>query len=171
MLRLLSLDQKMEFVVFDTDPFLTSLHELVHEPESDLERKIKRKRRSQHDEPRHVTIATPVDVKEKKDAYLFIADVPGLQKIDIEVQIENENILTMRGKRKLDETVNDKEEDTKFVRMERSPVNLFRKFTLPSDANADAITANCVDGVLTVTVPKIPPPEPAKPKAVKIAVD
>lgn len=71
--------------MFDTDPFLTSLHQLVHEPESDLERKIKRKRRSQHDEPRHVTIATPVDVKEKKDAYLFIADVPGLQKTDIEV--------------------------------------------------------------------------------------
>lgn len=89
----------------------------------------------------------------------------------LQVQIENENILTMRGKRKLDEIVNDKEEDTKFVRMERSPVKLFRKFTLPSDANADAITANCVDGVLMVTVPKIPPPEPAKPKTVKIAVD
>nr|AAD09185.1 cytosolic II small heat shock protein HSP18.3II [Funaria hygrometrica] len=161
----------MDFVVFDTDPFLTTLHQLVHEPGSDLERKIKRQRRNHHDEPRHVTIATPVDVKEIKDAYLFVADVPGLQKTDIEVQVENENVLTMRGKRKLDEKVNEKEEDTKFIRMERSPVKLLRKFTLPSDANADAITANCVDGVLTVTVPKIPPPEPAKSKTVQIAVD
>jgi len=81
----------MDYVLLDTDPFLTTLHQLVHhphpDPESDLERKIKRQRRESrdHEERRHVTIATPVDVKENKDAYLFIADVPGLRKSDIEV--------------------------------------------------------------------------------------
>ena len=77
----------MDFLVLDTDPLLTTLHQLVHHPESEFERKVKRQRRDRrdHDEPRHVTIATPVDVKDSKNAYLFIADVPGLRKNDIEV--------------------------------------------------------------------------------------
>lgn len=79
-------------------------------------------------------------------------------------------MLTMRGKRKLDVKEEKAEECTKFIRLERSPVKLMRKFTLPSDAKADGITAACVDGVLTVTVPKLPPPEPEKPKTMQIAV-
>jgi HSP20 family protein len=115
-----------------------------------------------------VTIATPVDVKDIGEAYLFIADVPGLQRSDIEVLVENDNVLTIRGKRKVDE---EKAGDsTKFIRMERSPVKLMRKFNLPSDAKADGITAACVDGVLTVTVPKTPPPEPENPKTIQISV-
>lgn len=88
----------------------------------------------------------------------------------VQVLIENENVLTMRVKRKSDEEEEDGVDDTKYIRMERSPVKLMRKFTLPSDAKADSITANCVDGVLTVTVPKVPPPEPEKPKTIQIAV-
>ena len=88
----------------------------------------------------------------------------------LQVLVENDNVLTMRGKRKLDEDEEKTEEDTKFIRMERSPVKLIRKFTLPSDAKVDGITAACADGVLTVTVPKLPPPEPEKPKTVQIAV-
>ena len=78
----------MDFFVVDTDPLMTTLHQLVHHPEDEFERKVKRQRRDHrrdHDEARHVTIATPVDVKENADAYLFIADVPGLRKKDIEV--------------------------------------------------------------------------------------
>jgi HSP20 family protein len=166
----------MDLFMLDTDPLITTLHQLVHHPnphpDSDLPRKVKRQRRESRDNeerPRHVTIATPVDVKDTKDAYLFLADVPGLRKSDIEVLIENENVLTMRGKRKSDGK-EDGVDDTKYIRMERSPVKLMRKFTLPSDAKADGITANCVDGVLTVTVPKVPPPEPEKPKTIQIAV-
>jgi len=166
----------MDFVVLDTDPFLTTLHQLVHHPhpnpESDLERKIKRQRRESrdHEERRHVTIATPVDVKDNEDAYLFIADVPGLRKSDIEVLVENDNVLTMRGKRKVDEKEEKAGDSSKFIRMERSPVKLMRKFNLPSDAKTDGITAACVDGVLTVTVPRTPPPEPEKPKTIQISV-
>lgn len=81
----------MDFFALDTDPLMSTLHQLVQHPnphpESDYERKIKRQRRESrdHEERRHVTIATPVDVKDNKDAYLFIADVPGLRKSDIEV--------------------------------------------------------------------------------------
>jgi len=91
--------------------------------------------------------------------------------IDIlQVLVENDNVLTMRGKRKVDDKEENAGNDTKFVRMERNPVKLMRKFTLPSDAKADGITAVCLDGVLTVTVPKLPPPEPEKPKTIQISV-
>ncbi|RVW52447.1 17.2 kDa class II heat shock protein [Vitis vinifera] len=45
-----------------------------------------------------------------------------------------------------------------------------RKFVLPENANTDKISAVCQDGVLTVTVEKLPPPEPKKPKTVEEAL-
>ncbi|KAF5810303.1 17.9 kDa class II heat shock protein [Helianthus annuus] len=47
-----------------------------------------------------------------------------------------------------------------------------RKFPLPENANAntDKISAVCQDGVLTVTVEKLPPPEPKKPKTIQVQV-
>ncbi|RVX17417.1 17.2 kDa class II heat shock protein [Vitis vinifera] len=43
-----------------------------------------------------------------------------------------------------------------------------RKFALPENANTDKISAVCQDGVLTVTVEKLPPPEPKKPKTIEV---
>ncbi|XP_073388235.1 17.3 kDa class II heat shock protein-like [Physcomitrium patens] len=79
------------------------------------------------------------------------------------LQVENENVLTMRGKRKSDweaEDAQNAEGDVKFIRLELRPVKLMRKFTLPAVAKVDAISAACVDGVLTVTVSKLPPAKP-----------
>ncbi|KAF5823170.1 putative small heat shock protein HSP20 [Helianthus annuus] len=45
-----------------------------------------------------------------------------------------------------------------------------RKFPLPENANTDKISAVCQDGVLTVTVEKLPPPEPKKPKTIQVQV-
>lgn len=47
---------------------------------------------------------------------------------------------------------------------------LMRKFVLPENANTEAISAVCQDGVLTVTVEKLPPPEPKKPKTIEVKV-
>eukprot|EP01018_Ginkgo_biloba_P035493 Gb_20986 [translate_table: standard] len=110
---------------------------------------------------------TAVDIKENFKAYTFVADMPGLKGSDVKVQIEDDNVLTIRGKRKREEV----EEDTKYIRLERKPAKYLRKFVLPSDANLDSISAVCQDGVLTVTVPKLPPPEPEKPKTVVIPVN
>ncbi|KAL0297190.1 UNVERIFIED_CONTAM: class II heat shock protein [Sesamum radiatum] len=54
--------------------------------------------------------------------------------------------------------------------MERRVGKFMRKFALPEDANTDKITAVCEDGVLTVTVEKVPPPEPKKPKRIEVKV-
>jgi HSP20 family protein len=45
-----------------------------------------------------------------------------------------------------------------------------RKFVLPDNADVDKVAAVCRDGVLTVTVEKLPPPEPKKPKTIEIKV-
>uniref|UniRef100_A0A0D6QU34 SHSP domain-containing protein n=1 Tax=Araucaria cunninghamii TaxID=56994 RepID=A0A0D6QU34_ARACU len=109
--------------------------------------------------------STPVDVKEYPNSYAFIVDMPGLKPTDIKVQVEDEDVLVINGERKREE-----ETDVKYIRMERRLGKFMRKFKLPADAKQDAISATCQDGVLTVTIPKLPPPEPKKPKTIAVSV-
>ncbi|KAI9192034.1 hypothetical protein LWI28_017305 [Acer negundo] len=110
--------------------------------------------------------ATPADVKEYPNSYVFVIDMPGLKSGDIKVQVEDDNVLTISGERKRDE----EKEGAKYVRMERRVGKFMRKFVLPENANTDSISAVCQDGVLTVTVEKLPPPEPKKPKTVEVKI-
>ena len=110
--------------------------------------------------------ATPADVKEYPNSYVFIVDMPGLKSGDIKVQVEDDNVLVVSGERKREE----EKEGARYVRMERRVGKFMRKFVLPENANTDAISAVCRDGVLTVTVHKLPPPEPKKPKVVEVKI-
>ncbi|PWA59927.1 cytosolic class II low molecular weight heat shock protein [Artemisia annua] len=101
--------------------------------------------------------ATPADVKEYPNAYVFIVDMPGLKSGGIKVQVEDDNVL-------------EEKEGVKHVRMERRIGKFMRKFSLPENANIEKISAVCQDGVLTVTVEKLPPPEPKKPKLIQVQV-
>ncbi|GAB4854510.1 hypothetical protein Ancab_023092 [Ancistrocladus abbreviatus] len=107
--------------------------------------------------------STPADVKEYPNSYQFIVDMPGLKSREIKVQVEDDNVLMISGERKRDE----EKEGVKYVRMERRVGNFLRKFVLPENASTEAITAVCQDGVLTVTVEKLPPPESKKPKTIQ----
>uniref|UniRef100_A0A2N9HA87 SHSP domain-containing protein n=2 Tax=fabids TaxID=91835 RepID=A0A2N9HA87_FAGSY len=108
--------------------------------------------------------STPADVKEYPNSYVFVVDMPGLKSGDIKVQVEDDNVLLISGERKREE----EKEGAKYLRMERRVGKLMRKFVLPENANTDAISAVCQDGVLTVTINKLPPPEPKKPKTIQI---
>ncbi|KAI7740664.1 hypothetical protein M8C21_014629 [Ambrosia artemisiifolia] len=110
--------------------------------------------------------ATPADVKEYPNSYVFIIDMPGLKSGDIKVQVEDDNVLVISGERNREE----EKEGVKYVRMERRIGKFMRKFALPENANVDKISAVCQDGVLTVTVEKLPPPEPKKPKTIQVQV-
>lgn len=110
--------------------------------------------------------ATPADIKEFPNFYEFIVDMPGLKSRDIKVQVEDDNVLLISGDRKREE----EKEGARYVRMERRVGKFMRKFVLPENANTDAISAVCQDGVLTVTVQKLPPPEPKKPKTIEVKV-
>ncbi|KAJ7297466.1 hypothetical protein O6H91_14G003100 [Diphasiastrum complanatum] len=154
----------MEFAI-GLDPLISTLHQLVHLPEHS-EKHLTEKTRNYLQEKSAVA-STAVDVKENPRSYIFVADMPGLTRSDIQVQVENDNVLSISGKRKREEK---SDEETKFIRLERKPTKFMRKFSLPSDVNFEKISATCQDGVLTVTVPKLPPPEPEKPKTIDIPV-
>ncbi|XP_077250080.1 17.1 kDa class II heat shock protein-like [Tasmannia lanceolata] len=111
--------------------------------------------------------STPADVKEYPKSYVFIIDMPGLKSGDIKVQVEDENVLVISGERR---RVDEEKEGAKYVRMERRVGNFMRKFVLPENASTNAISAVCQDGVLTVTVDKLPPPEPKKPKTIEVKI-
>lgn len=110
--------------------------------------------------------STPADVIEYPTAYTFIVDMPGINASEIKVQVEDENVLVVSGERKREKD----EKDEKYVRMERRVGKFMRKFQLPDNANMDKISAVCQDGVLKVTVEKLPPPQPKKPKTIEVKV-
>ncbi|CAK8569872.1 unnamed protein product [Lathyrus sativus] len=110
--------------------------------------------------------ATPADVKEYPNSYVFLIDMPGLKSGDIKVQVEDDNVLVISGERKREE----EKEGAKYLRMERRVGKLMRKFVLPENANTDAVSAVCQDGVLSVTVEKLPPPQPKKPRTIEVKI-
>ncbi|EEF46110.1 17.6 kDa class II heat shock protein [Ricinus communis] len=113
--------------------------------------------------------ATPADVVEYPNSYVFAVDMPGIKGNEIKVQVENDNVLVVSGERNRDKE-KDSKDGVKYLRMERRIGKFMRKFALPDNANMDAISAVSQDGVLTVTVEKLPPPEPKKPKTVEVKV-
>ncbi len=90
-----------------------------------------------------------VDIKEGKDAYEVIADVPGVNPKDIDVSLE-EGVLTVRGARKSE----DKDEGEGYTRTERVYGSFYRRFTLPETADAEHISAKTEHGVLKLHIPK-----------------
>ena len=97
------------------------------------------------------------EVKESKDAYLFKADLPGVEDKDLELTLTG-NRLTVSGKREAE--VRD-EKDTWYA-YERSYGTFTRSFTLPDGADIDHAEADLKNGVLTVSVPKRPESQPRK---------
>ncbi len=104
-----------------------------------------------------------VDVYETENSYVLKAELPGINKEDIKIDINN-NALTLQGEKKFEEKV----EKDKYVRIERRYGSFSRAFTLSEKMDKENITANYKDGVLEVTLPK---KEEAKPKEIKVEVN
>ncbi|CAL5185500.1 unnamed protein product [Lathyrus oleraceus] len=100
--------------------------------------------------------ATPADVKVYSDSYVYEIDMPGLKfGSEINVNVEDDDYLVISGERK-------REEGVEYSMMERKVGKFMRKFVLPKNANTDAVSAISQDGVLSVTVQKLPPPPQPK---------
>ena len=93
--------------------------------------------------------APEVDVEEKDNHYIITADIPGLTKKDVKVNITND-ILTISGERK---TVNDSEKDHYHYR-ERQYGSFSRSFNLPETVKEDDVSASFKNGILEITLPK-----------------
>jgi len=93
--------------------------------------------------------APAVDIKEENGAYVLHADVPGVDPKDIELAMGN-GVLTLRGERK-SQTTDDKDN---YRRVERVTGRFYRRFLLPDSADAENISAQSLNGVLEVRIPK-----------------
>jgi HSP20 family protein len=98
-----------------------------------------------------------VDVREKKDAYLIEAELPGVSEKDLKLELKD-GLLTLSTEKK--EESQDKAEDGKWIRRERRERYFTRNFELPEDADGEKIEARFKDGLLTVEVPKKPETSP-----------
>lgn len=104
-----------------------------------------------------------LDVAEDKDKFILKADLPGLNKDEIRVSVEN-GVLTIEGERKSES----EQKDRDYHRIERSYGRFVRSLNLGSAVDDGKITANYKDGVLEVTVPKV---EKAKAKTIDVNVN
>ena len=104
-----------------------------------------------------------VDIEETEGAIVLHADLPGIDKKDIEVSV-SDGVLTVSGKR--EEKIEEKKKGSVF--RERRYGSFARSFRLAPNVASDRIDAAYKDGVLTVTLPK---KEEAKPKQIAVKVN
>lgn len=102
------------------------------------------------------------DISETDTAYLIKAEIPGVNKEDVKVTLQD-GMLTIKGERRQEK----EEKDKKFHRIERSYGSFLRSFRMPDDADESAVKAEFKDGMLNVTLAKS---EKAKPKAIEVSV-
>ncbi len=104
-----------------------------------------------------------VDIEEDDNSYLIRADVPGVDKKDIDVRLDN-GVLSITGEKKVEKVTG---KGSKQHRTERYCGSFSRRFTLPIGIKSDRVDASYKDGVLTLKVPKV---ENAKPKSIEIKI-
>ncbi|KAL8504140.1 hypothetical protein ACS0TY_022757 [Phlomoides rotata] len=93
--------------------------------------------------------AAQIDWKETAKVHVFKADVPGLKKEEVKVEVEEGNVLQISGERNREK----EEKNDTWHRVERSSDKFRRRFHLPENVKLDQIRASMENGVLTVTVP------------------
>ncbi len=104
-----------------------------------------------------------LDVYEEKDAVVVKAELPGMKKEEVEVNLVGES-LTIKGEKKEDNEV--KEND--YYRRERSYGSFLRTVALPCEVKSEEIKASFNDGVLEIRMPKT---EEAKKKSISVKID
>lgn len=106
----------------------------------------------------------PVDIEENKDGYLISAEMPGMNQNDVNVYVEK-HVLHIASLKKAEEEV---KEERKYLLKERNTTQFERSFTLPDDANVEAIEASFKDGMLKLNIPKL---AEAKPRKIEISAN
>jgi HSP20 family protein len=98
-----------------------------------------------------------VDIREEAGRFVVAADLPGVEGKDIEITADK-GVLTIRGERRSEK----KDKGDGYERVERASGTFLRRFTLPESADAEAIKATHVNGVLEVSIPKRPQAQPRR---------
>jgi len=103
------------------------------------------------------SFAPTFEVFERKDAYVFKADLPGVKQENLDITL-TENRLTIAGRREAEK----REEGERFYAYERSFGSFSRSFTLPEGVDAEHVQADLREGVLSLIIPKRPEVQPKK---------
>ncbi|TPW10385.1 MAG: HSP20 family protein [Halothiobacillaceae bacterium] len=124
---------------------------LMNELQSELNRSFETRRSGAAEAGNVVTSdwIPPVDIREEKERFVILADLPGVDPKGIEVHMEK-GVLTIKGVRN-GET---EEQKAAYKRTERARGSFYRRFSLPDSADSEGITATTRLGVLEVTIPK-----------------
>ncbi len=111
--------------------------------------------------PRTIAVETfPIDVIDEGDSIKIVADLPGFNKEDIEIWVEDGD-LVIKAVRK-----EEKEEKAEnYIRRERRFGEVYRKITIPVEVDVDKIKATYNNGILEIVLPKT---EKAKKKVIKV---
>jgi len=104
-----------------------------------------------------------VDIAETDEAFVIKAEIPGINKEDVKVTVDN-GVLTIRGERKQEK----EEKEKKFHRVERYYGSFTRSFTLPDNVDEAKIKASFKEGMLNLQIQKT---EKAKPKVIQVKVE
>ena len=110
-------------------------------------------------DPEFAQWSPTVDIEENDDNYMITADLPGVDKDDIEVRLEN-GVLSITGEKHVDKETG---KGTRQHRTERFQGSFSRRFTLPTAIEADKVNADYKDGVLSLAIPKLEAEKPTKP--------
>lgn len=102
----------------------------------------------------------PMDILEAKEAYIIRAELPGVKKEDISVELKD-GTLTLSGERKPEQLA----EGVAYRAVERVNGKFIRTVILPKTVNHEGIRASYTDGVLEIHVPKA---EEAKPRQITV---
>ena len=104
-----------------------------------------------------------VDIYETEEAIVIEAELPGMKKDDVNVEV-NDNVLSIKGERSQES----EDRGENYYRRERVSGKFYRAFNLPMEVNIEKITAKFKDGILTLEVPK---PEEKKPKKINVTLE
>lgn len=98
---------------------------------------------------RPADFAPAVDVHEDEESLVLHAELPGVKREDIDIQVDG-NVLTLKGERKLATG----DEKRRYHRVERSYGSFVRQWQLPTNIDATKVDASFAEGVLTLKLPK-----------------
>lgn len=104
-----------------------------------------------------------VDIYENKEQIVLEAELPGMNRDDFDLSVEN-NVITLRGERHFEK----KNETDNYHRVERAYGSFTRSFTLPNTVSAEGAVAEYKNGVLRVALPKR---EETKARRIEIKTD
>ena len=93
--------------------------------------------------------APAVDLCETADAFIFTAELPGLTREQVRIDVQ-ENRVTLQGRREARVSCEH------YHQVERGNGEFLRTFVLPHAVNPEGVTADLAEGILTITVPKNP---------------